>query len=319
MNNMLAPVLCRRSIQAMSAFLDISIVCTDAEAGASWIDEVIELSRGWIRNINAWDETSELAAVNRFAGQKPVAVSTELFQLLKRSLKICALTDGLFDVTFAAIDKVWYFDRPLIVLPHPDAIRASVEKIDYKNILLDETAQTAYLAQPGGKIELGAIGKGYIVNRISRFFKERGVTGGLINAGGDLTSWGLNEFGKPWKVGIVDPENKEAFIGFLDVADQSVATSGSYERYAEINGERYTHIINPKTGWPVRGLKSVTVLYPDAELADALATSAFLLGPVEGLKFLNNIAHAAGFLISDNDEHYYTDNFTLKAFVKNEN
>lgn len=298
------------SVPSMSSRLDISVVwdaSRAAEAHTLIAQGFAEADR-LIGIISAWQEGTELYEVNRQAGIRPVRVGPELFGLLARSLKISELTDGLFDVTFASIDKVWYFDRPMRQLPTPEQIRESVRHIDYRHVVLDEKEGTVYIRNPKTKIELGAIGKGYIATRIKERLRALGVRGGLVNAGGDLCTWGGNERGEQWRVGIADPGKKEKYIAWLPLKDQAVATSGSYERFALIGGQKYSHIIHPKTGHPVKGLKSVTVLSADAELCDAVATSVFLLGREEGLAFVNRFDDIRCFIIDENDTYSYSDN-----------
>lgn len=304
-----------RRIKAMASFLEVTIVHGDAQKANALLDECFALAERLIRPINAWDKGSELARVNASAGIAPVEISRELFGLLLRAKKICALTGGMFDITFASIDKVWFFDQPMHTLPEEKKIRASVEKINYETLLLDEKNSTAFITQKGTKAELGAIGKGYVVNQLKALLTARGIVSAVVNAGGDLCAWGNNEYGNTWKIGVVDPSDTAKTVGFLQVRDTAIATSGDYEKFAVINGKRYSHIIHPRTGWPVSGIKSVTIIYPDAELADALATSVFLLGVHEGLQLLNSIAHAAGFVIDDSNTFHYTENMKQQNFI----
>lgn len=298
------------SIPSMTSHLDITLVYdADKEkearqlikAGFAEADRLINI-------ISAWQSNTELYTVNQQAGIKPVKVCDELFYLIKRSLKISALTNGLFDVTFASMDKVWYFDKPMVEVPTPEAILASVKNINYKHIQLDEEAKTIFIANKGTKIELGAIGKGFIAQKIRYKMEAMGVTGGLINAGGDLITWGKNDNGRTWRIGITDPEKIEKYLAFFSLEDMAVATSGSYERFALINGEKYSHIIHPHTGYPVKGIHSVTVLSKDAELCDAIATSVFLLGLEAGLEFINQFNDLQCFIIDNQNNYHYSDN-----------
>jgi FAD:protein FMN transferase len=299
-----------KSIASMTSHLDIHIVwpANSAEEAGALIQSGYDEANRLIGIISAWQEGTEVYEVNQNAGIRPVQVGDELFYLLKRSLKISDLTEGLFDVTFASIDKVWYFDRPMHALPSPEAVAASVRNIDYRHIFLDENEKTVYIANAGTKIELGAIGKGFIAQKIRNRLVSLGVTGGLVNAGGDLITWGKNEHGGKWKVGIADPEKKEKHIAFLPLENQAVATSGGYERFAVIDGQRYAHIIHPHTGYPVSGISSVTVISPDAELCDAIATSVILKGVKDGLDFVNRFSDIQCFIIDENNTRHYSEN-----------
>jgi thiamine biosynthesis lipoprotein len=262
--------------------------------------------------ISSWDSESESSKVNTNAGIEPVPVSAELFNLIDRSLKISKMSNGSFDISFASIDKIWTFDGREITAPDESIIKASVEKIGYENIILDREKSTIYLSKKGMKIGFGAIGKGYAANRAKQIMQEHGTEAGVVNAGGDLVSWGTQPNGKPWSVGIADPKDKTNIISWLDVTDLAVVTSGNYEKFVTIDGKRHGHIINPKTGWPVTGLLSVTIVCPDAELADALATTVFVLGKDQGLKLINHLQDVECVLIDDTGEMHYSTNIRTR-------
>lgn len=298
------------TIPSMTSELSISVVFDHSkETQAKYlIRQGFEEANRLIGIISAWQEGTELFRVNEQAGIRPVKVGDELFYLVQRGIKISELTEGLFDITFASIDKIWYFDKPMVQKPEDKDILHSVRNIDYRFVCLDEKEKTIFITHKGTKIELGAIGKGFIANKIQLKLQSSGVESGLVNAGGDLITWGYNEEGKPWKVGIADPNKKEKYLAWLSLHNQAVATSGCYERFVEFDGERYTHIIHPKTGYPVKGISSVTVIASDAELCDAVATSVFLLGVREGLDFVNRFHDLQCFIIDEQQQYYYSDN-----------
>lgn len=261
--------------------------------------------------ISSWDENSQTHEVNSNAGVKPVKVDIELFNLIERSKKVSALTNGFFDVSYASIDKVWDFTKTDVQVPSESEIENSVAKINYQNIELDRELLTVFLKEKGMKIGFGAIGKGYAANRAKQVMVDLGIESGVVNAGGDLISWGKKPDGREWAVGIADPKEKNTIKLWLNVSNMAVVTSGNYERYLIIEGKRYCHIINPKTGWPVKGLSSVTIICPDAELADALATSVFVLGAKEGLDLINKLKGIECLLIDDEGELHYSENLLL--------
>ncbi|RQO32284.1 thiamine biosynthesis protein ApbE [Taibaiella sp. KBW10] len=305
-----------KSIASMTSHLDVTIVY---EAGKEAVVEQLmeaayaEANR-LINIISAWQEGTELYAVNQQAGIQAVKVCDELFYLIKRSLKISEWTKGLFDITFASIDKVWFFDKPMNALPTKEAVAASVRHIDYRFIELNEADKTIFIRNKGTKIELGAIGKGFIANKMKSRLQALGIHNGMVNAGGDLTAWGKSESGETWRISIADPEQKRDFIAWLPIQDSGIATSGSYERYALIEGKKYSHIIHPKTGMPVKGLLSVTVISPDIELCDALATALFLLGIEEGLAFINQFNDLQCFIVDEQQVYHYSDNLKQVYF-----
>lgn len=301
----------------MTSTLEISVVHGGTEQEAlAFIEEGFKEANRLIGIISAWQEGTELYTINSFAGKRPVKVCSELFDLIQRSIKISQLTNGLFDVTFASMDKVWFFDRPMIEKPSHESILNSIRNIDYRFIELNEKDVTVFIKNKGTKIELGAIGKGYIASKIKQRLVQLGIQSGLVNAGGDLVAWGLTEKNEPWKVGVSDPNKKEKFIAWLPVYNKAIATSGSYERFAMIDGIKYSHIIHPKTGYPVKGLQSVTVISPDAELCDAIATSVFLLGKEKGLEFVNQYNDIQCFIVDDNNEFSYSDNLVKKLYAE---
>lgn len=266
--------------------------------------------------ISSWDANSQTYRINQNAGIAPVKVEKELYDLIKRSLKVSVLTDGYFDISYASLDKVWDFSKTYTTPPDEALIKASVKKIDYQKIVLNDSDTSVYLLKKGMKIGFGAIGKGYAANRAKAILEQNGIKAGVVNAGGDLISWGLNSSGKEWTVGIADPNNEGQVLMWLDASDLAVVTSGDYQRYVLIEGKRYAHIINPRTGWPVQGIKSVTILCPDAELADALATSVFVLGKQRGLKLINQLNGIDCLIIDDNNDLHYSAKLQLNIVNK---
>ena len=268
------------------------------------IKEVIRIEK----LISSWDKKSETSKINSMAGIKPVTISYELFSLIKRSLKVSEISNGYFDISFASIDKIWNFSDTIANIPTGDEIQKSISKINFKNIILNNSDTSVFLSKKGMKIGFGSIGKGYAANRAKQIMLNYNIKSGVINAGGDLIAWGKKQNNKPWSIGIVDPFDKNKTTLWLDVDNMAVVTSGNYEKYITINGKRYCHIINPKTGWPVTGLVSVTILCRDTELADALATTVFVLGLDDGLKLINHLEGIEGVIISENGSIHYSNN-----------
>jgi thiamine biosynthesis lipoprotein len=281
-------------------------------------DEAIEEAISEIRRIedliSSWKPDSETSMINRNAGIAAVHVSEELFNLIERAKKISDLTDGAFDISFASADRIWTFDGCEMATPDSALVLASVRKINYKNIVLNRNGLTVFLTEKNMKIGFGAMGKGYAANMAMQIMKKHGITSGLVNAGGDLTAWGNNENRMPWQIGIADPSKKKEYIGWLTVANMSVVTSGNYEKYVIVNGEKLGHIINPKTGYPVLGIRSVTVVSPDAELSDALATSVFVLGTTKGLELINKLKNVECLIIDDDNKLWTSDKLELNYY-----
>lgn len=246
------------------------------------------------------------------AGIRPVKVDTEVFDLIYRALKISDLTQGAFDITYGSIDKrFWNFDTAMTSLPDPEVAKASVLLINYKNVILDRYQQTVYLKEKGMRIGFGGIGKGYAADRGRQLLKEKGVTSGFVNAAGDLSAWGHQPNGTPWTIGIADPNSKHHPFSYLKITDMAVATSGNYEKVAIINGKKYSHTIDPKTGFPVSGIKSVTIISPSAELSDSMATPVTVMGIKVGLDLINQIKNMECIIIDEQDKIYSSKNIRL--------
>ena len=279
-----------RTLKLMGSRFDITVVGDSEE----WANEKIDLAIAEIRRIEAlistWQEHSEASKINQKAGVQPVKVSEELFQLIERSIKVSDLTNGAFDITFGGLDKkIWRFDGSLTALPDSAIAAQSIRLINYQNILLDKEETTVFLKEKGMRIGFGAIGKGYAAEKVKGLLQREGVSAGIVNGGGDLTAWGTQANGKSWTVGIADPSAQDRAFSWLTIDNQAVVTSGNYEKYVIIDGKKYSHIVDPRTGYPVSGLQSVTILCPNAELADALATAVYVMGANEGLEFINQL------------------------------
>ena len=247
-----------------------------------------------------WDSTSQITQVNRLAGVRPVAVDAEVFDLIQRTLKISALSSGAFDISFAGGDKIYQFDRQAhAALPDSAVVRASARHIGWQKIRLDPAHHTVFLPEKGMRINLAGILQGYGVRRATDIMKKMGIAGGLINGSGDVYCWGQQPDGSGWRVAIGDPARPNTVSSWLTVSDLAVVTAGNYEQYFTVNGRYYGHIINPHTGYPATGLRSVTIICPDVELADALDDAVFVLGPVEGLALINRLKNVSCTLITD--------------------
>jgi thiamine biosynthesis lipoprotein len=286
----------------MGSRFDITVVARDSLEANIHIDTAVaEITR--IENlISSWDPNSQTSEINRNAGIKAVKVNTELFQLIERALKISKLTQGAFDISYASMDKVWFFDGSMTEMPSEDAIKNSVSKVGYQNIILDETNQTVFLKLKEMKIGFGAIGKGYAADKAKQLLIDKGVESGIINASGDLNTWGTQPNGNDWLVAIVNPLNKEKVFSWMPVNNSAVVTSGNYEKYVKFNNVLYTHIIDPRTGYPATGILSVTIFTKTAELADALATSIFVMGVDTSLDFINQLKGVECIIIDENNK-----------------
>lgn len=301
----------------MGSRFDITVVAKDAIEGGQFIDLAVNEITRIERLISSWDVNSQTSEINQNAGIKPVVVDAELFQLIKRALKISKLTEGAFDISYASMDKVWHFDGRMKIMPSKEAIKASVEKVGYQHIILNEDQRTVFLKLKGMKIGFGGIGKGYAADKTKALLIEKGVVAGIINAAGDLNTWGTQPNGTDWMVAIVNPLNKEKVFSWMPVKNSAVVTSGNYEKYVTLNNTLYTHIIDPRSGYPATGILSVSIFTKTAELADALATSIFVMGKDTGLDFVNQLKGVECIIVDENNTVIPSNNLELNS-LKND-
>jgi len=262
--------------------------------------------------LTTFSNESVTAKINEMAGIEPVEVDEEVFQLIKRAQFISKITQGAFDISYGSLDKkFWNFDLQMTSLPNPIEAKKSVALINFENIILDETNQTVFLKNKGMRIGFGGIGKGYAAEMAKKKLIEANVESGIVNASGDLTAWGFQENGEPWTIGIADPNQKNAIFSAFKITNRAVATSGNYEKFVIINNKKYSHTIDPKTGYPVSGIKSVTILAENAEIADALATPVTVMGIDIGLDFINQLKNIGCIIVDDNNKTYFSNNITI--------
>jgi thiamine biosynthesis lipoprotein len=291
---------------------EFSVVSADDHRAQYCLDQAISEVRRIEKLLTTFDESSQTNQINARAGVKPVPVDQEIFELIERSLRISELTQGAFDITYGAIDKsLWNFDRNMTALPDAEVAKKMIRLINYRNLILDKQARTVFLKEKGMRIGFGGIGKGYAADRAKAVMVGLGVKHGIVNAAGDLTVWGNQPNGEPWTIGIADPDKKEFPFASVALTNTSVATSGNYEKFVIIDGSRYSHTIDPRTGLPVRGIKSTTVICPSAELADAMATPVMVMGIKAGLSLINQVKGIACIIIDDHNNVYTSKNINL--------
>jgi len=288
-----------RLVTLMGSKFEITLVDKDSLSAEKNIDKSVSEIRRIENLISEWNPETQISEVNRNAGIKPVKVDAEVFALTEKGIYFSQLTDGAFDISIVAMDKIWKFDDSMNELPSEESIRNSVKNVGYQNIILDKTNSTIFLKNKGMKIGFGSIGKGYAADKTRELMKSFGVKAGIINASGDISTWGTQPDGTPWAIGINNPFKDDTIAAVLYLKENAVTTSGSYEKYAEINGKRYSHIMNPKTGYPSTGLTSVTVVGPNATMANGFSTSIMVLGRKKGLKLIKKFPDYQYLLITD--------------------
>lgn len=291
---------------------EISVVSEDE----NWAYDKIDLAISEIQRIEklltTFSSESVTYEINENAGIKPVVVPKEVFDLIYRCQMISKMTQGAFDISYGSIDKrFWNFDLSMKELPNKEEALKAVELINYENIILNPEDSSVFLKLKGMRIGFGGIGKGYAAERAKIILINNGVKSGIVNAAGDLSTWGFQENGEAWTIGIADPNKKEALFSTFKITNTSVATSGNYEKYVLIDGKKYSHTIDPKTGYPISGIKSVTIIAENAEIADALATPVSVMGIEVGIDFINQLPNIGCIIIDDFDKIYHTKNINL--------
>ncbi len=304
-----------RSAHLMGSHFTFTVVAENDSAGQRALRAGLSEVKRIDRLMSFWDSTSEVVRINRQAGVRPVAVSAETFDLITRTLRLSRLSDGAFDITFASGDKLYKFDRQAhAALPDSAAVRASVRRIGWQKIQMDAAKHTVFLPEKGMRINLAGILQGYGLRRAKQVLDQLGIKGGLMNGSGDIYCWGRQADGSLWRVAIGDPDHPNSVAAWVDVTDVAVVTAGNYEQYFTVGSQVYGHIINPHTGYPSIGLRSVTIICPDVELADGLDEVVFVKGPTAGLAFVNTLKGVDCTLITDDNKTLTSKGMTLNYY-----
>lgn len=300
------------SAHLMGNQFEISAVSENEDWASERINAGINEIKRIEKLLTTFDDSSETNLINRNAGIEAVKVSEETFSLIERSIRISNITQGAFDITYGSIDKsLWNFDTTMKSLPDEETAKQMVRLIDYRNIILDDKNKTIFLKEKGMRIGFGGIGKGYAAEMAKKIMQQMGVESGVVNASGDLTAWGLQPNGEEWTIGIANPNYSGQVFSFMKITGLAVATSGNYEKFILIDGKKYSHTINPRTGLPVTGIKSVTIITKNAEIADAMATPVTIMGVKAGLHMINQIKDIEAIIIDDNDKIFTSNNIRL--------
>jgi thiamine biosynthesis lipoprotein len=303
----------RKTLKLMGNRFEITVVAEDGEWARKRIDEAVEEISRIERLLTTFDDSSQVNLINRYAGIRPVKVDRELIGIIQRSGRISSITQGAFDISYGSVDKkLWNFDTNMTGLPDAVTAKKLVRLINYRNIIVDEAKSTVFLKEKGMRIGFGGIGKGYAAERAKLVLRQAGVESGIVNAAGDLAAWGYQPNGKEWTIGIADPDAVQHPFSYLSITNMAIATSGNYEKFAMINGKKYSHTIDPKTGLPVSGIKSVTIFCPNAEIADAMATPVMIMGIKAGLALVNQVKGLECIIIDDDNNICTSKNINLQ-------
>jgi thiamine biosynthesis lipoprotein len=296
-----------REQMLMGTLVSISISNTDSEKANRSADLAFQEIRRIEQIMSTYLPESEISLINRSAGTDWQSVHPEILFVIQEALGYSRLSNGAFDITFKPLTRLWNFEpesRP----PDPGAVRELLNLVDFKAVLIDKEDRVL-LKKPGMAIGLGGIAKGYAVDRAMAVLEAQGITDAIINSGGDLRVIGRRTRKKRWRIGIQDPRNRDTVIETIDVSGGAVATSGDYEKYFIDQGIRYHHILNPKTGFPARGCRSVTVICPAAMMADAMATAVFVLGPEKGMELIRHLPDLEGMIVNNEGDIIKSEGF----------
>lgn len=287
----------------MGTEVSVNLWHDDNAAGRELVAAVFAEAERIDRLMSTYIDTSRISDVNRLAASAAVVTGDELFQLIRRSLDISVLTHGAFDITYDSVGQ--YYDFGEHRRPDAETVEAERQHIDYRLVEMDQAAGTVRFREPGVRINLGGIAKGYFVERGVDILRSGGVENGIVTAGGDSKLLG-DRRGRPWMIGIRDPRNDGQVAISVPLEDEAISTSGDYERYFEEDGVRYHHIIEPNSGTPATGVQSATVFGPDAVLTDALSTSVFIMGVDRGLRLIGSLPDYESIVIDAEGRIFYS-------------
>ncbi|HEU4778928.1 MAG TPA: FAD:protein FMN transferase [Steroidobacteraceae bacterium] len=292
-----------RTENIMGTRCTVELWSEDRARGEAAISSVFDDMKRIDRLMSTWKEDTEISRVNREGGKHPVKISPELFRLLQVSVEYSELTNGAFDITYASVGYLYDFKKGV----HPDsaAIAQALPGINWRRMVLDPKNTTVFFTRPGMRIDLGGIAKGHSVDRGIELLQEQGITRAMVNSGGDTRIIG-DRFGKPWVVGVRDPDHEGKVFLRLPLSDTAFSTSGDYERYFDEDGKRFHHIIDPKTGDSARKVRSVTVIAGTATRTDALTKSVFIMGAEEGIAFINTLPDVDAVAVSPDGKVTYS-------------
>ena len=283
-----SPAIVKRSQLLMGTLVQITAVGPSHEAAGLAASAAFAEIRRLEGLLSTWIPTSELSQVNAAAGVQPVMVSPETLTVLLWSLEIARLTGGAFNIAIGPVVDVWsVMDVPRI--PEESELARLKPLVELRHVQIDEQARTVFLTNPGMRLDIGGIGKGYAADRAVAVMQAAGATAGIIALSGDMKTFGEMPDGRPFLFGIRHPRVEGALLATVDIKDEAISTAGDYERFFEKDGVNYHHILDPHTLWPARACQSVTVIARQGVMADGLDTGIFVLGPERGIELVERL------------------------------
>lgn len=298
-------------LKLMGSAFEIIVIEDNQILAEKLLKEAVEEIKRIENELTEFDENSFTSLININAGFQPVKVTEEVYQLLKRCQNISHITQGAFDITVSPLKKLYNFKNGDFTFPEKNKIQNVLKLTGFEHLkLLPEN--TVYLTKKGMRISFAAIGKGYAADCVKKKWKQQLIKGGAVNASGDLCVFGNQEDGNPWKIGIQHPDDKNKMLFSIPLREGAIATSGDYEQYFIKDGIRFSHTIHPKTGLPIKGIKSVSILHSSAELCDALATAVYVMGAEVGLHFINQLPNTHAVIINSENKVFLSDNIEVE-------
>jgi thiamine biosynthesis lipoprotein len=297
---------CKQTAPARTEFV-LGTICTvnlyDGGTDAIYT-EIFDRLKTLESILSANREGTNLMDINAGAGMAPVKAAHETIEILSEALLFSKKTDGLFDPSIGPLVKAWNIGTDNAAVPTDEKRVAAIALVDFRKVAIDEQAGTVFLREKGMRLDLGAIAKGYAADQVVQIIAKHGIKRAIVDLGGNIYAYGEKKTGTPWTIGIRDPETERGVsILSLPISNESVVTSGIYERFFESNGKKYHHILNPRTGFPEDNeLMSVSIVATNSMLADALSTSTFLLGTEKGLALIESTDGTEAIFINKNHE-----------------
>jgi len=302
----------------MDTVVTITVVSASESKAEKSIDDAFAAIDKLEKLLNFYSPESEISLINRNAGLSGVKVSSDILRLVDKALYVSEKTKGSFDITIGPLTSMYDFHKQ--IRPDDGKIREKLSLINYRDLLTDNAKSTIYLKRKGMLIDPGGITKGYAADRAVETLKKQGIHAGVVAIAGDIKAFGLKPDGKPWKIGIRNPNaqsDKDDVMATVELTDMAISTSGDYERYFIRNGKKFHHLLDPKTGYPAGGCRSVTVMAKEGVFTDAFATGIFILGPEKGMTVFKEMGFS-GIMIDSYGTTHITPNLRGKIeFQKN--
>ena len=305
----------------MGTLVEISVYEKDKDLAQLAIQNAFDEIQRMEKLMSTHIPTSEISQINQSAGLRTVSVSPEVLEVIRRALYWAEQTDGALDVSIGPVHELWDFDGDHPALPDKNTLAQELLKVDYRKIQIEN--QTVFLMDKGMRLHLGAIAKGYAVDQAINILQDSNIRHALINAGGDLKTLGKRPDQTAWKIGLQHPRRPESILASFSLTEKAVATSGDYQKYFDHEGARYHHILNPKTGYPVTGVMSATVVAKTVMDADSLSTALFVMGAKKGLAFIDSLKDAEGLIMNQDKSPHLSQgmadlkNFSLENIAEN--